>query len=339
MDLDLLGAANAVLDRWRALVSWIFAGAAVAVLVTVAWSGDHVASSRFIAQGQSSFLSGLASQFNLSLGTVDRAQSPEFYVELLQSREILRAGAGTEYVFLPDLMAEDSLRGTLVELYQVDGSTPETRLRAAAARLASDVTATADPRTGLVLVQTRAPWPGLAESINARLLELLNEFNVERRRSQAAAQRAFTESRLAEAREEHRSTEDELAQFLQANRQFQNSPMLTFEMNRLQRQVDLRQQLYTSLALEHERARIEEVRNTPVLTVVEGPQGSAKGTRGSPVMLLAIGLFAGTVVGLIHVYVAAQLCRQRERHPGSYDRLRSRLGRLGMRRGAIAEGS
>jgi len=89
------------------------------------------------------------------------------------------------------------------------------------------------------------------------------------RQSQAAAERGFTEERMAEAQEELRAAENELQRFLQNNRQFQNSPELVFQHDRLQRRVAMRQQVYTSLVQSYEQARIDEVPNTPVITVVE----------------------------------------------------------------------
>jgi uncharacterized protein involved in exopolysaccharide biosynthesis len=51
--------------------------------------------------------------------------------------------------------------------------------------------------------------------------------------------------------------------FLQANRQWANSPDLTFQHDRLERDIALRQQVYTTLVQSFEQARISEVRDTP----------------------------------------------------------------------------
>ena len=49
----------------------------------------------------------------------------------------------------------------------------------------------------------------------------------------------------------------------------QQSPQLAFEESRLRRQVQLRQELYVTLRREYETARIEEVNDTPVITVID----------------------------------------------------------------------
>ena len=53
-------------------------------------------------------------------------------------------------------------------------------------------------------------------------------------------------------------------------------PELNFQQERLQRQVQLQQQLYTTLSQSFEQAKIEEVRDTPVITVVEPPEAPVR---------------------------------------------------------------
>jgi uncharacterized protein involved in exopolysaccharide biosynthesis len=66
------------------------------------------------------------------------------------------------------------------------------------------------------------------------------------------------------------------------------------EEQRLQRQVTLRQTLYLSLAQNYESAKIEEVRNTPVITLVERPEGFVEPRpRRTVVKALAALLLAG----------------------------------------------
>ena len=65
------------------------------------------------------------------------------------------------------------------------------------------------------------------------MLDLVSEFNLEKRQSQAAAERKFTEERSEQARTELLDAENRLQRFLQRNRDFGNDPSLTFERDRL----------------------------------------------------------------------------------------------------------
>src|SRR5207244_4476199 len=84
------------------------------------------------------------------------------------------------------------------------------------------------------------------------------------------------EGRSQEALTELRTAEQAMQDFLVRNRQYQNSPPLQFEASRLQRRIDLTQQVYTNLVQAYEQARVAEVRNTPVLTIIDKPEGSAQ---------------------------------------------------------------
>src|SRR5690606_31231281 len=106
------------------------------------------------------------------------------------------------------------------------------------------------------------PWPELSELLNRELLNLVGEYNMQRRQSNAAAERSFVEARLEESRHELVGAESDLKSFMEQNRRFDEAPQLRLEAARLQRRVDLRQQVYASLAQAYEQARIEEVRNT-----------------------------------------------------------------------------
>ena len=82
--------------------------------------------------------------------------------------------------------------------------------------------------------------------------------------------------------------------FMQRNRDWRNSPQLVFTHDRLDREVSMRQAVYTTLVQSYEAARIDEVRNTPVITVMEPPDVPAK---PDPRLALLKSLLAG-IVGL-----------------------------------------
>ncbi|MDQ6717538.1 MAG: hypothetical protein M3Z17_04205, partial [Gemmatimonadota bacterium] len=100
----------------------------------------------------------------------------------------------------------------------------------------------------------------------------INTFYLDSRIEQAVTERRFTAARLAEVQADLRAAENRLLDFLQSNRDYLNSAQLTFQHTRLTREVDMRQQVYTALAQANEQARIEELRDTPTITILEHPQ-------------------------------------------------------------------
>jgi uncharacterized protein involved in exopolysaccharide biosynthesis len=124
-------------------------------------------------------------------------------------------------------------------------------------------------QTSIVTVKAELPHPELAAAVANRLVAYLNDFNTQTRQSQARERRKFTEQRVGASQQDLREAEEALKRFYQANRSWQQSPQLVFEEGRLRRQVELRQELHLTLRREYETARIEEVNDTPVITVID----------------------------------------------------------------------
>ena len=296
--------ADVILRRWPLVLFIPLLTAAAAVLFALVFR-DFTARSRFVPQSGANEMArfaGLAAQIGIPVGMDATAASPDFYVELVVSGEVLGPAALRVHRFARETGSPDTLSGTYLDLLGIQGDSPQERLQNALDRLREDVSASASVKSGVVTLRTSAPWPGLAESLNAAILELLAGFDRERRQASARAERMFVEDRLDGARRDLEKAEAEAARFLDRNKR-PESARLVMELERLQRQVALRQQLYAALAQAHEQARIEEVRNTPVITVVDRPDGSARGSHRLPLfaivgLLLGGSLAAGLAVAL-----------------------------------------
>lgn len=128
-----------------------------------------------------------------------------------------------------------------------------------------------DRMNGLVEIRYRSENPQLAASFLNVVLECLNEFNTAARQSQARSVKEFLDRRVRETIGDLERAEDSLAEFRRRNLRFTNSPVLSLEDIRLQRQVRLAEAMYQSLAQQHELARIDEARDTPTLTIIDPP--------------------------------------------------------------------
>ncbi len=242
-------------------------------------------------------LASLAGQFGLSIApNGNAAQSPQFYADLLKTREVLTPIALDSFA-----LASGGPRRPLAELLDVAGpSAPlvlEETMRAMRDRVISSSVATRT--TGVVSVRVTSAAPGLSLEIARRLIAGLNEFDLTARQTQASAERRFTEGRLRSARASLRAAENAVVQFLRTNRQFASSPELSVEYQRLQREVALHQVVVTGLAQSYEVARIGEVRDTPVLTVIERPVLPAQPDARGRLKMLIVGLIVSSGVGVL----------------------------------------
>lgn len=325
---------NAIV-RERRVIAWCAAVVgALALAIGIILPKSYVAKSQFApASGQAPMgrLSGLASQLGLSVGAGD-SESPEFYARLLETRAILRDAVLSRYGARNSSGAGAGVGRTLLNYYELDGKDTAEAISSAIEHLSKDVETSIDAKSGIVTLRTRAPAPRVAEQVNARLLELLNEFNLRKRRSRASQERQFVEERLAQARADLDAAERSLASFSDRNRSYRESPQLALEAQRLQRDIDLKQQVYATLSQAYEQARVDEVRDLALITVIDSPEGSAFPTRGlkSAVLLgILLGLFLGLGVALCREYFR----QQRSRHSDEIEeffRLRASLGRAMM---------
>ncbi len=282
----------------RTIILLALLGGLAGALVALVPPPRYRASAAFTPQEQGvpdlGGLGALAGQFGVAVpggGT----QNPEFYQELLFGRAIAVPVLQASYQ-MPAATGET----TLVALSEAGGDSEAERLHRALKWFREKaLSATVGRTTGVVSFSVETRWPTVSYEAAQRILREIEHFNLETRQSQAEAERTFLEARLTEAEEDLLQTERRLQSFLQENRQFSNSPELQFRHDRLQRQVMLRQQVYTGLVEAYEQARIQEVRNTPVITVVEEPVLPPRREPRRTILKTLVGLLVGTGIGVI----------------------------------------
>lgn len=277
------------------------------------------------SQASASELMALASQFGVNVpGGGSEEVSPAFYAELLVSREILFRVANKSYV------VEGVVSASLPDILEIEEDTEALRVEETIEALRNDIVSVQTGRqTGIVTVEVTTDWADLSAAIAARLLDEIALFNLDTRQSQAAAERIFIEERVDSARHALDAAESSMQAFLQANRQWENSPDLTFQHDRLQRDISLRQQVYTTLVQSFEQARISEVRDTPVITVLQAPFLPPGPDDGRLLLVVALGAVLGGMAGVVVAFVVEAVKRPAPGDPAREDFRRTWAGLVG----------
>ena len=235
----------------------------------------------------------LASQFGVDLGGEEGTNPPQFYAELVKSRALRLSVASRMF------SDGDNSLASLPDLIGVAGSHPDVRLEKTIHWMERNaITVNANIETRIIKVSVETPSAELSRGLAAAVLEEVDLFNSTKRRTQAVAERMFLGERLEESSRELAATEESLKAFLQANRLYKESPELRFEHDRLERAVQMRQQLHTSLYQAMQQAQISEVRNTPVITVLQDAYVPPYPDRRRFVFKLALGIFTGLLLGM-----------------------------------------
>lgn len=319
-----------VLSGRRIAVRCGIAAGVVAGLVGLLLPRTWTARASFVAQagreanlGQ---LAGLASQFGVNIAGAmgSNGYQPRFFATLITTDEVLGVVADRRY----SATATDSV--ALAEELGVEGRTPGERRQRTIRKLRRDVvSATYDQRNGLTTLLVRTQRPELSLAIANDLIAEINRFNTERHQSRASAERQFIQGRRDEIGNELRSAEAALTAFLRTNRSYDASPERAVEADRLRRRVGELQALLAGLNQSYESARIEEVRDTPVLTLVERPDMPALPDERSLVQWViaatVLGVLACLVWQVLGVLVGSPTSRRGVPPPSLTDEVRNTL--------------
>jgi len=332
-EVGLFGVANVLLRRWTLVAGLPLLAALLAGAVSLLVPPTFTATTSFVPEVRQqnrlpaglSGLTGIAGQLGISIGA-DANQSPRFYADVVKSQGLMERVLLAKY---PDprsgRQAGDSI--SLLQLLRVKGRSPADSLERGLKELDELVSARVDNLTNIVRLSVDSRYPALAAAVASRFVAYLNEFNATTRQSQARQRRRFVEQRIADGEAQLRAAEEDLRRFYERNRGWQDSPQLVFEEGRLRRQVDIRRDVYLTLNREYETARIEEVNDTPVLTVIDAARVPQERSKPKPILVMLLALVFGGVVGVFAALGAEYLLRVRRREVNDYQEFRTLLQR------------
>jgi uncharacterized protein involved in exopolysaccharide biosynthesis len=267
---------------------------------TIAASGAVLYESRasFVVKGAHApiQLPGGAGALGISLAAyADFGQSVVFYSDLTASKTILRTVASQSYE------TEDSKgrKRRLADIYGIKEPNRDLADGMAADRLKQGVSANISTRSGVVRLSVREFDPLLAQQIANNILAAADNWSKQRGHEQAVREREFLEQLVADEKTKTDQAEQALSDFLKLNREYITAPQLNIEHDRLDRDVQMRQQIYTALAQTLEQARIEEVRSPVTVNIVEAADLPVEPQRREALRTTLLGLVAGMLVGIV----------------------------------------
>ncbi len=318
--LTLTRLASVALRYRRLLLLWSGGAAFIVAAVTLLLPRTFTSSSTFMPQARRSQgnLSGIASQLGLPIsGLMEGGESPQLYVNLLRSRQLLGSVVDSRF---PAAGPSDSGQA-LLEILNPGRKPDGIRREEAIDKLASLSSVRVEPKVAMVTLSVTLKNPALARGVNERFLALVNEYNLRTRQSQAKQERRFSEQRAEAVQASLREAEDRLQQFMQQNRDYRNSPLLTFQQERLSRAVSQQQTVYTAVLQSLEQAKMDEVRDTPVITVIEPPMEPARPDRRNLLAKTLLAALLGLLVGVTIVIFQENWTQAQSTDPVTADEL------------------
>jgi uncharacterized protein involved in exopolysaccharide biosynthesis len=288
-----------ILLRYRALILSLGIALGVVAAVLASLSPRTYESSALLqpqaADGESSGLAVMASRLGFVGPSKDGEWGAALYAELVETRSLLEPMLDATVA----LTHEDSVRRRVLDILAPDEDDAAYRREAGLRRLREAIRVRHLEEIGAISISAATRWPLASRDLVRLIIERLEHFNRDTRRTQAAVERRFVAAQTDSARVELERAESDLLSFLEKNRDFGDSPELTFEHGRLQRAVDLKQDLYRSLVQSLADARIREVRNTPVFTTLDPPSVAQKPNPRNILLSGVLGILAGTLLGVL----------------------------------------
>lgn len=331
-----------IISRWR-LVLWVMAGTLVAAaLAAILLPPVYRAHASFVTAGStnskmasalsggSSGLQGIASQLGVS-PTGDPAESPNFYVSLIESEELRRRLLRSRFQDPRGKTPRDS--ATLLAILRPRSSNPQRQMELGMKQIGKSIDTDFDLKTNMVKLTVDAQWSDLAAAIANRTIELVDAFNHEQRVSRAKSKRVFVQTRLDSAKLELHSAEERLRYFYDQNRLWKTSPQLVFEEGQLRRGVEVATDLFQTLQSQFETARLDEFNDAAEITVVDPAVPPWKPQWPRYWILLASSLFVGGLLGVLVAGSATIMDDWRGRNPATASALSDSIAALPLPRG------
>jgi uncharacterized protein involved in exopolysaccharide biosynthesis len=154
-------------------------------------------------------------------------------------------------------------------------------------RISTDV----DRMTQILTVTVQMPEGQLSADVVNNIASSLDSYIQTQIRTSAKDQRIYVDKRMKEVKDSLTIAENNLKDFNEMNKLISQSPALTLKQSRLQRRIDILNTVYLQLAQQSELAKIQEVKDTPVINIEEAAKNPVIRTGPRRTLIVIIVMF------------------------------------------------
>jgi len=239
-------------------------------------------------------LQGLATTFGMDMGGINENA---FYIpDIVDSRHLKKAVIQnnwktekyTQNVNLIEYWEINDESGFSVKnLFQTSKDTNLNikYMELAIETLANQISVT-EEESGLIVISVLMEESELAADIANFIALYIKKYISEVMLIHSSRHREFIEERLSDSKIELSISEEELTEFRSKHPIAMDTPDLQLQRGRLLRNVEVNQQVYVTLREQYEVARIDELKEIPVINILD--QGEASSTPEKPKKMLIV---------------------------------------------------
>ncbi len=164
----------------------------------------------------------------------------------------------------------------LIQFWDIKEKNADRDYEAALLALRTALELSTDNKASTVTMSIETKEPQLSADILNNVIREV-EINIRtKRNTNASEQRKWIDARLVEVKSDLSKAENALKIFREKNRMVSGSPQLVLEQERLMREMEINSTMYVELKKQYELAKIEEIRTTPIINVMDYARPAAK---------------------------------------------------------------
>ena len=154
-----------------------------------------------------------------------------------------------------------------------------------------------DRRTGLIQVNIEMESPNLAAEVANFIGSEIQSYIQKQNTVKAVQEKLFISGRLIVVKRELEKLEEDLKEFKERNRGYEVSPELFMIYSQKFREAEAKQQVYVTLQQQLELARISEVKQTPIINILDEAKPPVSKSRPNRAIISLLSLLAGFLFG------------------------------------------
>ena len=162
-------------------------------------------------------------------------------------------------------------------------------------KLKEHISVSKDKITGLIRINSEFEDPHISANVANFIGYEVQNYIQKENSAQSAKEKLFIKDRLSIVKEELEDAEYKLKIFKERNRGYEDSPELFMVFSRLFRETEVKKEVYLTLQQQLELARIDEVKQKPILHILDSAVPPT--TKSSPNRFLF--LFSFLIFGAI----------------------------------------
>ncbi len=253
----------AIRNRWLIMIAAVSVMMLTATVVFL-MPNRYVSTATILPSVEGNSLSELRSLAGLA-GIMPKDNNPSaLFPTILGSRMMY------DNLLARDLTYQVDGRSVSTSLAEYFGETNPDRLRDALAGVTSVST---DKKTGVISLGVETTSPSLSQGILTAYLTELEDYNLNRRQSQAKENALYLERQMTARTISLKAAEDSMEYFQSRNRDWTMSsdPEVGTIIGRLQREVEVNNTAYLFLRQQYEIAQLETQKDIPIVRVLDEP--------------------------------------------------------------------